>query len=319
MSYYNSNFGDLKTAVKLSGYSGEQLQAVFSSLLNHAENAHIPAHVIHSSLDNSVRGIILPSLKTGAYAPEFFCQDEFNVCYADNLSTINSISKDLTASRRLFEEGRKIHDLQEKIYISNMDFNRADKLCEETISKLFSNKETVNKGIAYHRFFGAATAGGNTNYIPLLTKDLKLRFFIKGRPGTGKSTFLKKIAEAAISRGFNTEIYHCSLDSNSLDMVVVRDLEMCIFDSTAPHEYFPERDGDEIIDIYSLCVTPGTDEKYEKELNELNDGYRLKIKLASDYLKRAKEKADLLDKSMIVLSKEKLDLTCSEITERLFN
>ena len=43
-------------------------------------------------------------------------------------------------------------------------------------------------------------------------------------------------------------------------MVIVRELGFAIFDSTAPHEYFPSREGDEIIDMYALIVTPGTDE-----------------------------------------------------------
>lgn len=48
----------------------------------------------------------------------------------------------------------------------------------------------------------------------------------------------------------------------SLDMVLLRELDIVIFDSTAPHEYFPDRDNDEVVDMYEITVTPGTDEKY---------------------------------------------------------
>ena len=48
-------------------------------------------------------------------------------------------------------------------------------------------------------------------------------------------------------------------------MVIVRELGFAIFDSTAPHEYFPSREGDEIIDMYALIVTPGTDESMRRK------------------------------------------------------
>lgn len=48
-------------------------------------------------------------------------------------------------------------------------------------------------------------------------------------------------------------------DPNSLDLVVIRDLGICLFDSTSPHEYFPSRDSDEIIDIYQEAVKEHTD------------------------------------------------------------
>lgn len=66
---------------------------------------------------------------------------------------------------------------------------------------------------------------------------------------------LKKIVAAGEQRGFDVEVYHCGFDPNSLDMVILREKGIAIFDSTAPHEYFPERNSDEIIDMYERCIT----------------------------------------------------------------
>lgn len=73
-----------------------------------------------------------------------------------------------------------------------MDFDAADRLTKETIHMLFDGKGLDSPGTEVHRFFGAATVDGNVNYIPEVTKDIPKRYLIKGRPGTGKSTFLKK-------------------------------------------------------------------------------------------------------------------------------
>src|SRR5690606_25296046 len=121
------------------------------------------------------------------------------------------------------------------------------------------------------------------------------RYFIKGRPGSGKSTMLKKLAAAATERGFDIELYHCGFDPNSLDMLIVRELGFAIFDSTAPHEYFPVHDTDEIIDMYALCIAPGTDEAHATELSDISARYRAKMDESIARLAEAKRWRDELE------------------------
>ena len=48
-------------------------------------------------------------------------------------------------------------------------------------------------------------------------------FLIKGGPGTGKSTMLKKIASVLEEKGLSTELVYCSADPKSLDGVIASD------------------------------------------------------------------------------------------------
>lgn len=59
-------------------------------------------------------------------------------------------------------------------------------------------------------------------------------FYLKGGPGTGKSTLMKKVAAAFA--GEAVSVYHCASDPRSLDAVVLEDRGMFIADATAPHE-----------------------------------------------------------------------------------
>src|SRR5699024_6248712 len=107
--------------------------------------------------------------------------------------------------------------------------------------------------------------------------------------GTGKSVFMKKVAEACMNHGLDIELYHCSFDPNSVDMVLVRDLDFCIFDSTAPHEKNPDRRDDVVIDLYEEAVAPGTDETYAykshmtKGMKYLIDGWSLIMEIERKY------------------------------------
>ncbi len=63
-------------------------------------------------------------------------------------------------------------------------------------------------------------------------------FVLKGGPGTGKSTLMKKIADFTKSKGGQTKLYYCSSDINSLDGVIINidEKHFAIIDGTAPHE-----------------------------------------------------------------------------------
>ena len=50
-------------------------------------------------------------------------------------------------------------------------------------------------------------------------------YIIKGGPGTGKSTLMKKLAKEANLRGINTELIYCSSDPSSLDAVIFPQLK----------------------------------------------------------------------------------------------
>lgn len=58
---------------------------------------------------------------------------------------------------------------------------------------------------------------------------------IKGGPGCGKSSFMKRIGSAAEDAGFPVEYIHCSGDPNSLDGVWLPTLRTGYADGTAPH------------------------------------------------------------------------------------
>ncbi len=66
--------------------------------------------------------------------------------------------------------------------------------------------------------------------------NISKRYILKGGPGTGKSSFLSRVALAAEKKGHEIEYFYCSSDTHSLDGVVI-DKSTALFDGTAPHSY----------------------------------------------------------------------------------
>ncbi|WP_077597092.1 hypothetical protein [Oceanobacillus kimchii] len=207
------------------------------------------------------------------------------------------------------ETGLRVHDDLEEIYIKEMNFERADEITEEFIQERLKGQLNKNRNAhEYHRLFGTTTVDGPVNVIPHITEKLSRVFYVKGRAGTGKSTFMKKVASACIEYGYDTEIYHCSFDPNSIDMVLVPDLQFGLFDSTDPHEFFPTREGEENIDLYEEAVTPGTDEKYADEINKVNDHYKSFMKKGVVELRKAGAYLEELEQQYSCTEKEQKEI-----------
>src|SRR5699024_12595034 len=77
---------------------------------------------------------------------------------------------------------------------------------------------------------------------------------------------------------------HVSVNAQFIDMVYIRDLNYCLFDSTAPHEFFPTRARDQIVDLYETTVTKGTDEKYAEKIAQITRAYKKGMRDGLDHL-----------------------------------
>lgn len=89
-------------------------------------------------------------------------------------------------------------------------------------------------GNAY--FAGANTADGFKGLYGRIADERKMErvYVIKGGPGTGKSTLIRKAVDAAAKEGFTAELYFCGSDPESLDGAVL-DGRIVLLDGTSPH------------------------------------------------------------------------------------
>lgn len=272
---------------------------------------------MHCSSDNhSIDGVIITELKAGivdgtaphVIEPKFVGVTDDYVDLSTGLDTQSlkknkdkiisltlQVSEAFQSAYRSFAKALVIHDEWESIYIKNMNFQKAEKLADNLSNTLVPRKKTTAQAEVRHRFLGAATPEGPVDFIPQLTAGIPTRYFLKGRPGSGKSTLLKKLGNVAKERGFDVEVYHCGFDPESVDMIIVRELGFAVFDSTAPHEHFPTRKSDEVIDLYAEVISPGTDEQFASKLDEVAERYSAKMKEGTAFLAKAKALRDQLE------------------------
>ena len=93
----------------------------------------------------------------------------------------------------------------------------------------------------YSFFLGANSARGFHSFYDELIdlKEAKAVYILKGCPGCGKSSLMKKVAAAAEKNSFDVEYIHCSSDPSSLDGIIIPKLRTAIVDGTSPHVVEP--------------------------------------------------------------------------------
>ena len=139
------------------------------------------------------------------------------------------------------------------------------------------------------KFFAAAnTENGFFSLFDEIFAPEKFRrvYILKGGPGTGKSTLMRKIADIAQAKGYDVEYICCSSDPDSLDGIIISELSVAILDGTAPHLTDPVYPGavERIVDL-GVAFDFGLLEEKREELIPLirakKESYRMGYRFLS--------------------------------------
>ncbi|TDT63718.1 PRK06851 family protein [Fonticella tunisiensis] len=162
----------------------------------------------------------------------------------------------------------------------------------------------------------ANTSAGFVSFFGYVLKDAERAYIIKGGPGCGKSTFIRKAGEELLDSGFDVDFIYCSADKDSLDGIFVHDVNMAIVDGTAPHVIEPKYPGavERILyfgDFWDIDYLRSHKDKiryfideigyeYNKYFNYMKNAKLIHDKLEAEYTKGMDfDRADILTEQMI--------------------
>ena len=114
-------------------------------------------------------------------------------------------------------------------------------------------------------FLGAnSPTGFYSLYDHLLSpEEARAIYILKGGPGCGKSTLMRKIGAWAEEAGLETEYILCSGDPDSLDAVILPAVGAAIVDGTAPQGVVPQGHNGGFVPLHER---KGTEQNFGEKL-----------------------------------------------------
>lgn len=168
--------------------------------------------------------------------------------------------------------------------------------------------------------------GGNTSvgsyplFDYIIPENVNRIFCLKGGPGVGKSSMMKKISKEFVDNGYDVELFYCTSDPSSLDGVVIKELGVVLLDGTAPHIVDPKNPGaiDEIVNLGEYWNLEGI-EKDKDDIIACNKDIGNSFKRAYKFLSSAAPiYRDIEEKYVDSMDFGKVNLATANLIDNLF-
>lgn len=175
-----------------------------------------------------------------------------------------------------------------------LDVAGLNRLAAEVTSSIFTAVPVAGRvAKERHLFASAITPGGQVNYLPTIVGDLERRILIQGRPGSGRTTIVKKVLSTAVACGYDVEAYHCALSPERIDHVVIPELSVAVLNASEPHSLLPAAndwsiDTMQYVDWAKLAP-------YEHDILRLTRLYHEALDFGISLIGRAKQNHDQIE------------------------
>lgn len=185
-------------------------------------------------IDPKYPGIFDEILDFGAFLDPSPLQDR----KAEVLEIQAEVSQGFQRAFRYLRAAKSIHENIAAANTIAMSHGKLNERIQLLVGNIFGHR-TPSSVTGYQRrmFANAFTPVGVVHYLPSLMDPVPKRYVVTGEPGTGKSTLLKAVADAAVTQGFDTEVFHSPLDPASIDHVIIPRLGVAVITSAEDHAY----------------------------------------------------------------------------------
>ena len=225
---------------------------------------------------------------------DFWDENSIRKNKAQILATNRETGRLFARAYRYLRAAQAVYEDWEEANIDAMDFGRANRIAYELVTEIFAGKPISPKTGHERRLFASAiTPDGMFNYLDSILFPYHTKFIVEGDPGTGKSTLLQKVANAAVERGFDVELYHCPLNPAKVEHVMIPGLSVALTKSIEPHNYVPQP-GDRVIDL-NTCLSPEIRARYSEVVARASRLFDDLFGTAIFYIGKAHEEHDKME------------------------
>lgn len=232
-----------------------------------------------------------------------------------------SISIKFERCYRYLKIAKSIYEEWKNYYREGLNYDKANKKTAKLINEILPESSITKTGSERHLFGSAITPEGYVNHFENIAENIENCYFIKGKPGTGKSTLIKKLATVILENGYEVLYLHWGFDPESIDTIVIPELNTAVINSNPPYIVNTKniKKEDHLTNM-SKCIEPEIINNYRDELQDIENFYYKMMDKAISILKSAKLKHDQLEKPYITaMNFDKVEEKRLDIQKKILN
>ncbi len=219
---------------------------------------------------------------------EFWNEKALKASRREIVNANREVSRLFERAFRYLEEAKVIHDDWEACYTEALDFGYTNCMAEEVRRDILQNRPVSPVPGGVRRLFASAISpDGPVHYLDTIVGRLPRRYIVKGEPGTGKSTLIGKVGDAAIERGLDVEFYHCPLDPSKVDHVVIPAFGVAVLSGSWPHILDASKELDRTIEM-KVALDREMVARYQDIIASSRERFHEALRRATEFLHRAK-------------------------------
>ncbi|MBS4024875.1 MAG: PRK06851 family protein [Clostridia bacterium] len=275
-----------------------------------------------SSDNNSIDGIYIPSIKvamvdgtaphivdpknpgavdTIVHLGDYWDEEKMRKNRAEIIATNKSIGQHFKRAYHYLAAAQIYRDAEECYYVDEdaldvVGLNAlAKSIINEALGEAADSAGTFASSPANvrHLFASAISPNGLVNSLDTIFANVEKKLLINGDPGTGKGSIMKKLVAEAAGRNISMEVYHCALNPEVIEHVLIPELKVGIITSTNPH--FTRSASEDLVFDTAEYVDASRVIPYHEDMALARDNYNAAIEHGVSFISRAKVLHDKLE------------------------
>lgn len=205
--------------------------------------------------------------------------------------------------------------------VETVDFNKINFVTHNFLKRILGEEAYQGKGSERHLFASAITPEGFVNFYPSILAGCSDIYYITGDHGIGKSTLLEKVYKGFRFKGFDLEVYHCALNPEVIDGLIVPERKLAVVKTTDLYPFVSsEKNKPEFTETISLNYFTAGDCPLKADMyREYWDNISLILKKALQVMKDVKfnliQREQYYHKAMDF---DKVDIIKDKILDKIF-
>ncbi|MGI6344834.1 MAG: PRK06851 family protein [Bacillota bacterium] len=228
---------------------------------------------------------------------DFWREDELRQQKAQVMQLIDRNSLFFRRAYGYLDVARRYNNEQEAYLreLQALDIPGLNRLARELIDELLPAEHTPQDRAAAqrHLFASAITPGGLVNHLSNIFAGVGVRIVLQGPPGSGRTTLVQKLLKAALERGLDIEAFHCALDPQRIEHLLIPELSLGVITSCQAHTYDALPD-DRVIETGQF-VDQSRLAGFEADIEHVGQLREAALLRAVDMIQRARQNHDRIE------------------------